>query len=144
MSELDDGSPDRDIVNRMALEDRDEGYMLDVVAPLVGALEYGKNYVNAQQFADLVRWFQDELEDTDDTMDVGRFELYERIEVVRVKPVTRMTVADVARKTGLPWSTVKDLITATELKATVEGHKKYYNLNDLAPLLKSITERSEE
>lgn len=132
-----------EIINRLALEDRDEQYMLEVVAPLVGKLEEGKNFVNAQQFADLVAWFEDEFEDRDETMALGRFELYGAVEVVRVKPPERMTVADIAKKTGLAWSTVKDLITASGLAPEVVGKKKLYNVAALAPLLGTFTGRRE-
>lgn len=135
---------DRDVVNRLALEDRDEAYMVENVAPLVGKLEEGKNFVNAQQFADLVRWFEDELGDPDETMEVGRFQLYNLVEVVRVKPVTRMTVADMVRKTGLSYNTIKRLIAKTALVPQVEGAKKYYYIADLSPFLSVIANRREE
>lgn len=132
-----------EIINRLALEDRDEQYMLDVVAPLVGKLEEGKNFVNAQQFADLVAWFEDEFEDPDEIMELGRFELYGAVEVVRVKPPERMTVADISRQTGLAYMTIKNMITKTDLVPIREGAKLYYDIKQLAPFLSQFTKRRE-
>ena len=137
-------SDPKDIVNRMALEDRDQTYMLEVVAPLVGKLEEGKNFVNAQQFADLVRWFEDELEDPDETMETGRFEILDSIQVIRVKPPGEMTLGDIVRKTGLPKSSVARLLSQSGLPHEQRGNKKYYNIRDLAPFLANRPNRREE
>lgn len=135
---------DREIVNRLALEDRDEAYMLEVVAPLVGKLEDGKNFVNAQQFADLVRWFESELEDPDSAMETGRFSLFDLVEVIRVKPPSEMTLGDIVRKTGLPKSSVARLLSQTGLPFEQRGNRKYYNINDLAPFFANRPKPREE
>lgn len=133
-----------DIINRMALEDRDEAYMLDVAAPLAAKLSEGKNYVDASQFNDLVYFFGESIDDIDDALENGRFLLYGEIEVIRVKPVTRMTPADIQRKTGLSHGTIHRLLSKSGLVPVIEGRKKYYNLNDLAPFLALSSSRREE
>jgi len=137
-------SDPKDIANRHALEDRDHAYMLEIVAPLISKLEEGKNFVNAQQFADLVRWFEDELEDPDETMETGRFCLFDSVEVIRVKPVTEMTLAQIERKTGFSHGTVHRIVSKSGLVPTIKGKRKYYNLNDLAPFLTKASNRREE
>jgi hypothetical protein len=144
MSDIEDAIDEIDLINRYALEDRDEKRMLEVVAPLAAKLTDGQNYLDADQFADVARFFEESIGDVDAALESGRFLLYGGIEVIRVKAVTRMTVAELAAKTGMNRMTITRLLHKTGLVPEVVGKRKYYRITDLAPLLSKMHTVREE
>jgi hypothetical protein len=129
-----------DVLNRHALEDRDESRMLKSVAPIVAKLRQGRNYLEPAEFSDVLRFFADVVKDSDAALAVGKFVVYGKLEIVRVREGGMVTLSDLARKTGVLQRTLYNWVAKADLPFKQEGRKKLYHLAEITALLESRRE----